>query len=102
MQAYIWTPLSAAGLALGLLLARKSLPELPPSVLEMVLAFAVIAVAAVPYRLLNVKKRLSSYKAEEAKVEAATDINQTGSPADTVTLPATNPTLISPKLQKAA
>lgn len=95
MQAYIWTPFIAAGFALGLLLARKSLPEFPPSVVEMVLVVAAIAAAAFLYRLMNVKQRLMSYKAEEKKAEAAADSLPTDSPAAT-------PTLITPELRKAA
>jgi hypothetical protein len=102
MQAYVWTPFSAAGLALGLLLARKSLPGFPPSLLEMALVFVTIAAAAVLYRLLNVKQRLLTYKKEEAQAEVATDVYQTDSPADTEPLPATTPTLISAELEKAA
>ena len=101
MQAYIWTPFSAAGLALGLLLARKSFPEFPPSVLEMLLVLAAIAAATVLYRLMNVKQRLLPYKKEEEKAEAATDFLQTDSPVDPGAPPAATPVLISPELRKS-
>jgi hypothetical protein len=102
MQAYVWTPFGAAGLVLSVLLARKSIPGFPPSIPEVVLSLAVIAAATVLYRLMNVKQRLLSYKAEEAKAEAAIDFLQTDSPTDPETSTAATPTLITPELRKAA
>ena len=82
MQAYVWAPLLSGGLVLGLLLARKSLPEFPPSLMETVLVLVTIAVTAVVRRLMRVKLRLAAYETEKALGAAASGSYRAEAQAD--------------------